>query len=240
MNDKSVALRFENVSMRYGFFTSRALHRASFSLFSGEVMGILGAENSGKSTLLKLACGLTTPSSGRIFLDGKKPCTKSKRHISYMPDINFLPSHMSVRRVCGYFKDFYADFSLQKAQELLEREGIDHDVRTKELNEEKRRLLRLILAISREADLYLLDEPFGEDAPQEQSRILQTILEYRNPASCTVIATRHAQVLQSALGRIIFLKNGRISSDSRPNMDLQEQAQEDALPTSEVCECSQK
>ena len=139
----------------------RALAGINLTVNRGRIVGLLGPNGSGKTTMIKLASGLLTPTSGEILIDGKRPGVQTKRQVSYLPERTYLENWMTVDEMLHFFSDFYDNFNLPKAAEMLQRLGIQPGDRLKTMSKGTKEKVKLILVMSREADLYLLDEPIG-------------------------------------------------------------------------------
>ena len=149
-------LQCQSLTKEYNHFP--ALSDFSLTLERGQIVGLLGPSGSGKSTLIKLINGLLTPTSGKVLIDGMAPCTRTKEIVSYLPERTYLNDWMKVREIIAYFDDFYANFVKERALEMLERLGISPDARLRTLSKGSREKVQLILVMSRDADLYILDE----------------------------------------------------------------------------------
>lgn len=174
-------------------------------------MGLLGPNGSGKSTLLKLANGLLTPSYGEILINGQKPGITSKSLVSYLPERTYLNDWMRVRDILEFFGDFYKDFNQQKALEMLQRLQINPQDRLKTMSKGTKEKVQLILVMSREAELYLLDEPIGGVDPAARDYILNTILTNYNQNATVLISTHLISDIERVLDDVIFLANGHVS-----------------------------
>ena len=201
-------LECKNLSKRYGRVS--ALEGVDLSIEPGRVVGLLGPNGSGKTTFIKLANGLLTPSAGEIFIDGNRPGPDSKALVAYLPDRDYLADWMSVEQQIRFFADFYADFDPEKAREMLLRLGIDPAQKFKTLSKGTREKVQLILVMSRQARLYLLDEPIGGVDPATRDFILDTIIRNYNPEAAVVISTHLIADVEQVLDEVIFLKNGRV------------------------------
>ena len=148
-------LECRELSKRFG--KTVALDNVNLSLEPGRVIGLLGPNGSGKTTLIKLANGLLTPSEGEILIDGKTPGPESKAIVSYLSDKEYLPEWMNARQLMDFFADFYADFDRARAEEMLARLGLDDRQKVKQMSKGTREKVQLILVMSRQAKLYLLD-----------------------------------------------------------------------------------
>ncbi len=148
-----------SVTKRYGSRT--ALNGLNLTLSRGRIVGLLGPNGSGKTTLIKLLAGLLVPESGSIRVSGMPPSVETKKIVSYLPDKDYLNDWMKVTDLLAFFADFYADFDRQKALEMMQRLGLNPKDRLRSMSKGTREKVQLILVMSRNAELYLLDEPIG-------------------------------------------------------------------------------
>ncbi|MCR5664273.1 MAG: ABC transporter ATP-binding protein [Oscillospiraceae bacterium] len=204
----SAILECRGLTKRFGRVT--ALDAVDLRIEPGRVVGLLGPNGSGKTTLIKLANGLLTPSQGEILIAGQKPGPASKAIVSYLPDRNYLPDWMNVRQMLDFFEDFYADFRRDKAQEMLARLAIEENMRLGQMSKGTREKAQLILVMSREAELYLLDEPIGGVDPATRDFILDTIIRNYNPSASVVISTHLIADVEAVLDEVVFIRSGRI------------------------------
>ena len=170
------------------FGTTKALDAVDLSIGRGRIVGLLGPNGSGKTTLIKLCNDLLTPTSGEILIGGFHPGVETKKIVSYLPERTYLNDWMKVSEIISFFKDFYADFSPEKAYDMLKRLNIDPTNRLKTLSKGTKEKVQLILVMSREAQLYLLDEPIGGVDPAARDYILDTILRNYNENATVVIS----------------------------------------------------
>ena len=210
---KSLCKRYGNV---------QALDNVSFEVEPGRVVGLLGPNGSGKTTLIKLANGLLTPTGGELLINGQKPGKATRAQVSYLPDRPCLPEWMSAEKLLNMFADFYADFQRDKAQEMLEKLGIDPKQKIKQMSKGTREKVQLILVMSRKAELYLLDEPIGGVDPATRDFILETIIRNYNPSASVVISTHLIADVEQVLDDVIFINHGQIVLRSSVD-DIREQ-----------------
>ena len=206
----STILECRGLVKRYGGLV--ALDGVDLSLEGGRIVGLLGPNGSGKTTLLKLANGLITPTMGAILIDGMFPGPETKSIVSYLPDAQYLPDWMDVRTLVSFFEDFYMDFSRPKAEEMLQRLGIAPFMPLKTLSKGNREKVQLILAMSRSAKAYLLDEPIGGVDPAARDYILETIIRNYSEDALVVISTHLIADVERILDEAVFLRGGRIVS----------------------------
>lgn len=192
------------------FATTDALKNLNLTLSRGKIIGLLGPNGSGKTTLLKLANGLLTPTRGDIRIGGMPIGTETKAIISYLPDAQYLPDWMTALQLVNMFADFYADFNADKAKYMLDNLGIAPNKRYKQLSKGNKEKVQLVLAMSRNAQLYLLDEPIGGVDPAARDYILNTIIGNYSPDATILISTHLIRDIEPVLDEAIFLKEGEI------------------------------
>ena len=167
-------LECRRLTKRYGSFF--ALSDLTLTLERGQIVGLLGPNGSGKTTLIKLINGLLVPTDGYIAADGCAPGVETKKIISYLPDQDCLGDQMRVREAVSLYTDFYSDFSTERAKKMLDALEIDGSLRLGALSKGTKEKVQLILVMSRDARLYVLDEPIGGVDPAARDYILRTIL----------------------------------------------------------------
>lgn len=204
----SEILRCTGLSKRYG--SVLALDNVSLTLQSGKIVGLLGPNGSGKTTMIKLINGLLTPDSGTISICGNTPGPKSKAMVAYLPDNIYLNSWMTVKQIVSYFQDFYPDFRPFLAYEMLEKLGISPKNRLKTLSKGNKEKVCLILTMSRNAQLYVLDEPIAGVDPAARDYVISTIINNYNPQATVLISTHLIADIEQILDEVVFIQNGRI------------------------------
>ena len=201
-------LECQGLTKKYGNFF--ALSNLTLSLERGQIVGLLGPNGSGKTTLIKLANALLIPTDGHILINGHSPGTETKQIVSYLPDRNFLNDHMRVNDILSYYNDFYKNFSMERASKMLDTLEIDKRARLHALSKGTREKVQLVLVMSRDADLYILDEPIGGVDPAARDYILQTILSNYNENATVLISTHLISDIENTLDRVLFLQNGQL------------------------------
>jgi len=202
-------LEFKNLSKSYG--EKQALKNVSLKIPRGKIIGLLGKNGSGKTTLIKLINDLLTPTEGEILINGKKPGVESKKIISYLPERTYLDKEMKVKDALKYFKEFYDNFDIDKAEKLVKDLGLDINQKISKMSKGMQEKLQLILVMSRKADLYILDEPLGGVDPATRDYILDTILSNFNEEASVLISTHLIADVEKILDEIIFINNGEIT-----------------------------
>lgn len=201
-------LECTGVYKKYG--NKEVLKNINLQLERGKIIGLLGPNGSGKTTLIKIINGLLTADAGDIKVSGEQIGIESKKIISYLPDRTYLADWMKVKDIVGMFDDFYKDFSREKAEDMLKRLNINEDDRLKTLSKGNKEKVQLILVMSRQAQLYLLDEPIGGVDPVARDYILNTIITNYNPDASVVISTHLISDVEKVLDEAIFINNGEI------------------------------
>ena len=204
----SELLTCEGLTKHYGAKT--ALDGVDLHIGFGKIVGLLGPNGSGKTTLIKLANGLLQPDSGSIRVAGMKPGVESKAIVSYLPDADWLPGWMRVEQLVEMFGDFYKDFDPARANEMLANLELSPKDVLKTLSKGNKEKVQLVLAMSRNARLYLLDEPIGGVDPAARDYILNTIISNYSKDATVVISTHLIEDIEPVLDEAVFLKDGRI------------------------------
>lgn len=186
------------------------LDQLDLSLSKGKVIGLLGPNGSGKSTLIKLMNGLLTPTAGEIRINGMTPGVGTKSMVSYLPERTYLQPGKTVRQMMDYFEDFYPDFSRERAKQMLENLGIDEHRKLKTLSKGTREKIQLILVMSRDALVYILDEPIAGVDPAARDYIIRTIIQNYNEEAVVLLATHLINDVESILDEVVLMKDGRI------------------------------
>ena len=176
----------------------------------GKIIGLLGKNGMGKTTLIKLINDLLTPTSGEVLINGKKPGVESKKIISYLPEKTYIDREMKVKDAIKYFEDFYDDFDSERAKKLLKDLDLDVNSKIGKMSKGMQEKLQLILVMSRNAQLYILDEPLGGVDPATRDYILDTILSNFSEGASVIISTHLIADIERILDEVIFIDKGQI------------------------------
>ena len=187
-----------------------ALHDLTLTLPRGRIVGLLGPNGSGKTTLIKLLNGLLVPDGGEILIDGEKPGPSTKAKVSYLPERTYLKNGATIRELLSYFQDFYEDFGTDRAKEMLAALRIEENARIRALSKGTREKVQLILVMSRDASLYILDEPIAGVDPAARDYILRTIITNYNENATVLISTHLITDIENILDEVVFMKEGRL------------------------------
>ena len=176
----------------------------------GKIIGLLGKNGAGKSTLIKLMNDLLTPTSGEILINGEKPGVHSKEIIAYLPERTYLDKEMTIKQAIKYFEEFYKNFDSEKAIRLLKDLDLDINKKISKMSKGMQEKLQLILVMSRNAELYILDEPLGGVDPATRDYILDTILSNFCEGASVIISTHLISDIERILDEVIFVDQGKI------------------------------
>lgn len=192
------------------FDEKQIIKGVSFDVYEGRIVGLLGKNGSGKTTIIKMLNDLLTIDSGEILIDGKKIGPETKALISYLPERNYLDKTKSISQTLTFFQDFYADFDIEKAEKLLNELELDKNLKLSKISKGMLEKLSLVLTMSRRAKLYILDEPLGGVDPATRDKILKTILSNFDENSSLIITTHLVADVEKILDEVIIINNGEI------------------------------
>ena len=192
------------------FDDKQILNNINITIPKGKIIGLLGKNGMGKTTLIKLINDLLTPTSGEILINGEKPGINSKKIISYLPERTYLDKSMEVSQIINFFDEFYDNFNKEKAIKLLKDLDLDINLKVRKMSKGMQEKLQLILVMSREAELYILDEPLGGVDPATRDYILDTILSNFKEGASVIISTHIISDIERILDDVIFIDKGNI------------------------------
>jgi len=192
------------------FDEKEVLKNVNLKIKSGKIIGLLGKNGQGKTTLIKLINDLLTPTSGSVLIKGESPSVESKKIISYLPERTYLDKEMSVKEVIKYFEEFYDNFNKERAIKLLKDLDLDINSKISKMSKGMQEKLQLILVMSRDAELYILDEPLGGVDPATRDYILDTILSNFKEGASIIISTHLIADIERILDEVIFIDKGKI------------------------------
>lgn len=188
----------------------KALNSLNLTIPRGRIIGLLGPNGSGKTTLIKIMNGLLCPTEGEVLINGEKPGPATKARVSYLPERTYLSASRKVSELLTFFADFYEDFRPERAREMLVSLGIDENARIKTLSKGTREKVQLILVMSRDADLFILDEPIAGVDPAARDYIIKTIITNYNENATVLLSTHLISDIENILDEVIFIRNGNL------------------------------
>jgi ABC-2 type transport system ATP-binding protein len=202
-------LECQGLTKKYNNFY--ALSNLNLTLERGQIVGLLGPNGSGKTTLIKLINGLLTPTGGYVMVNNMAPSPETKKIISYLPERSYLNTHMCVEEILLYFADFYDNFDITRAKNMLKDLEIDVHARLRTLSKGNKEKVQLVLVMSRDAELFILDEPIGGVDPAARDYILRTILTNYNENATILLSTHLITDIENVLDRVLLVQNGQLS-----------------------------
>lgn len=208
MNKTSPILEYKNLNKSFGH--TEILKNINLEIPRGKIVGLLGRNGAGKSTLIKITNDLLTPTSGEIIIDDGPIGVHSKAIIAYLPERTYLDKSRTVEQTINYFAEFYQDFDSAKAKKLVDELNLSLDQKISKMSKGMQEKLQLILVMSRNAKLYILDEPLGGVDPATRDYILDTILSNFNEGASVIISTHLIADVERILDEVIFIDNGEI------------------------------
>lgn len=200
----------EIIGLSKAYGKKRVISDISLTLGSGRIIGLLGPNGSGKTTLIKILSGLIQDYEGTVRIDGNKPGVYTKSIVSYLPERTYLNASGTVMDTIRMFDDFYSDFDRDKAIAMTEDFKLDKGMRIKTMSKGMKEKLQIMLVMSREARLYLLDEPLGGVDPVGRDYILDTIVKNYNGKSTVLLSTHLIHDVERIFDRAVFIKDGSV------------------------------
>ena len=201
-------LECKELEKSYG--NKKVLDKINLKIPRGKIVGLLGKNGTGKSTLIKIINDLLTASDGKVLVNGKEIGIESKKVISYLPERTCLDKTMTVDKVIKYYEEFYENFDAEKARKLLADLQLDTTQKLSKMSKGMQEKVQLVLVMSRSAELYILDEPLGGVDPATRDYILDTILSNFNEGASVIISTHLISDIERILDEVIFIDGGKI------------------------------
>lgn len=214
-----------------------ALTNLNLSLDRGQIIGLLGPNGSGKTTFIKLINGLLVPTDGQVYIDGHLPGVESKKLVSYLPERTYLDASMKIKDIVNQFSDFYENFVTERAFQMFSDLDINPNARLRSLSKGTKEKVQLVLVMSRDAQLYVLDEPIGGVDPAARDYILNTILTNYNEEATILISTHLITEIETILDRVLFLRDGQVALNATVDEIRTEQGKSVDMLFREVFRC---
>ncbi len=202
-------IKVEQAAKMFG--SKIALDDLSFSVEAGQIVGLVGANGAGKSTMLKAMAGLLHLDRGKITIDGKSPCRSTRERLAFLPDLDAWYPWMKLSDIMRYMQDLYPDWDGNKADHLLDYFHLKRDSLIKVASKGTRAKIKLLLVLSRQAKYLLLDEPFSGIDPFAREQIAHAIMEdFLEEEQTILIATHEVSEVEALLDEILFLDDGKL------------------------------
>jgi ABC-2 type transport system ATP-binding protein len=201
-------IQINNLSKKYG--SIQALNEVSLKLEAGHIIGLCGPNGAGKTTLIKILTGLIKDYQGEVNILNQTISKATKAKVAYLPDVSFLEPKSNALQARQLYIDMFEDFDAEKFDDLLDRLSILPTQRFNTLSKGMKEKLQLALTMSRQAEIYILDEPIGGVDPAARELILNTILDNYNPSSLVLLSTHLIGDIEHIFDQVIFLKEGAV------------------------------
>ena len=201
-------LEIKNLNKKY--FTKTALENVNLSLEKGRILGLMGPNGSGKTTLLKIIAGLQHVNTGTVQVYGHDIGLETKKIVSFLPDKNVLYPFMKSIDALNFFQNYYDDFDMKKALDMLDFMKLDKNEKVSAMSKGMIEKLNLTLAFSRNAKLFVLDEPLGGVDPVARDRIISTIIKTYNEDSSIIISTHLVNDVERIFDDVCFIGKGKV------------------------------
>lgn len=201
-------LKVRDLKKSYG--DHAVLKGVSYDIEQGKIVGLLGPNGCGKTSMIKSIVGLINDYEGKILINGKAPGVESKKIIAYLPEKNYLPNWMTPKSAIKYMADFYDNFDMQKALDMAARFDLPMKQKIKTMSKGQQEKLQLLLVMSRKADLYILDEPLGGVDLVSREFILDTIMKNHAENSTILLSTHLIYDIEKVLDRVLMVKDGKL------------------------------
>ncbi len=202
-------LQIKNLRKSYG--SHEVLKGISFDIPQGQIVGLLGPNGCGKSSMIKSIVGLINDYEGEILINGQAPGVESKKVVAYLPEKNYLAPWMTPKQAINYVADFYSNFDKEKAIAMAQTFELDMKQKLKTMSKGQQEKLHLILVMCRKADLYILDEPLGGVDVVARDFILETILRNHAENSTILLSTHLIYDIERILDRVLMVKGGTLA-----------------------------
>lgn len=201
-------IQIRNLSKSYG--SKVVLEGIDLYLKENQIIGLLGPNGCGKTTLIKTLTGLIKDYEGHVFVDGEEPGVHTKSVIAYLPEKSYLPDWMRPKDAIKYFSDFYADFDSAKAEQMVKDFGLDMKQKIKTMSKGQQEKISLILVMCRKAKLYILDEPLGGVDPAAREAILELIMKNYTENATVLMSTHLIHDIEPVLDRALMISKGKL------------------------------
>lgn len=201
-------IKVSGLKKAYGRHT--VLDDVNFTLGRNQIIGLLGPNGCGKTTLIKTLTGLIKDYEGEVLIDGEAPGVSTKAKIAYLPEVSYLPDWMTPVDAVRYFSDFYEDFDFLKAERMIKDFGLDRKQKIKTMSKGQKEKISLVLVMCRKAQLYILDEPLGGVDPAAREQILDLIMKNYAEKSTVLMSTHLIHDIEPVLDRALMISNGRV------------------------------
>ena len=184
-------IEIRNVTKRFGDFT--AIDKLNVRVDKSSIYGLVGYNGAGKTTLLKTISGVYKADEGEVLIDGVNvfDSTVERQKLFYVPDDIYFEPYSSISRMADFYKGYYPNFSFETLDKLCGVFGLDKDARLNAFSKGMQRQAEMILGMSTNPDILLLDESFDGLDPAKRNLMNNMIVEYAAERGCSIIVSSH-------------------------------------------------
>lgn len=200
-------------ALHKSYGSRKVLDNVSLSLESGTIVGLLGPNGCGKTSMIKIIAGIIKDYKGQVLIDGRSPDEYTKSIVSYLPEKTYLGENLKAKDALDFFEDFYSDFDREKASRMLSQFKLDPNQKIKSMSKGMQEKVQLILVMSRKAKVYLLDEPLGGLDPASRKAMLDIILNNYSEDAVVLLSTHLINDVERIFDRVIMVGESRILID---------------------------
>ncbi len=204
-------------SLEKSYGRKLVLDDINFQIEEGSIVGLLGPNGCGKTTLIKILTGLIKDHKGMVRIDNEEPGPYTKDIVAFLPDKSYLPDWMRPKDAIDYFADFYKDFDKEKAMKMVRDFGLDENQKLKTMSKGQQEKINLILVMCRRAKLYILDEPLGGLDPAARSIVLDLIMNNYAKNATVLISTHLIGDVERIFNRVLMISGGKLIVNSHVN-----------------------
>lgn len=204
-------ITLEGVTKKY--ITKTAIRNIDLELSEGKIIGLVGENGSGKSTILKLIAGLIQPSKGTVSVNGVKVDHQIASQVSYSSELDEYYSFYNVGQTIDFYASQFPDFNTEKADEIRQFMKLDSNAKLKQLSKGNRGRLKIVLTLAREVPIILMDEPLSGLDPMVRNSIVKGLISFIDLEKQTILITTHEiKEIEAILEDVIVIKDGDIIS----------------------------
>ena len=208
----STIINVSSLNKSYG--KKKVLEDVTFEIAQGDIVGLLGPNGCGKTTLIKILTGLIKDHTGTVRIDNEEPGPYTKSIVAYLPDRSVIPDWTRPMDAIDYFADFYKDFDKEKAVGMIKDFELDERQRLKSMSKGQQERFNLILVMCRRAKLYILDEPLGGLDPATRGKVLDLILSNYAKNATVLISTHLISDVERIFDRVLMISKGHVIVNS--------------------------
>lgn len=201
-------IEIKNLSLKYG--GREVLKDLNLNIDTGKIIGLVGENGTGKSTLMKVLTGLERNYKGEVTIDGNKPGGMTNALISYQPDHLAFDDSMTIIDIGNIYEKFYEDFDAERYYKLIDSFSIARNLKIKECSKGMKDKVQIAASLSRRTKIYLLDEPMTGIDPKARFEMLNTIIENFNPDATLLISTHLISEIEKILDEVIMISDGKV------------------------------